>query len=359
MPVETNGDAVRSWRSDAIRRIEADYNRSADTHLIRLDLPRYPGITLYLKDESSHPTGSLKHRLARSLFLYALCNGWIGPDTCIIEASSGSTAVSEAYFARMLGLRFIAVVPATTAAPKLDAIRFHGGEIHAVDDPRTVYDVAHRLAAETRGHYLDQFTYAERATDWRGNNNIAESIFAQMAAEEHPIPAWVVCGAGTGGTSATIGRYIGYRRYATRLCVADPVHSVFHRHFDDRSVTALPDGCASRIEGIGRPRVEPSFIPSVIDRMIAVEDGDSIGAMRAISDRLGRRVGGSTGTNLVACARIVVEMHAAGEQGSIVTILCDGGERYACTYHDDAWLEGHGIEWRAAEAAIRAMTTAI
>jgi cysteine synthase A len=357
MPVDPNGDGVRSWRSEAIRRIEADYNRSADTHLIRLDLPRYPGITLYLKDESSHPTGSLKHRLARSLFLYALCNGWIGPDTCIIEASSGSTAVSEAYFARMLGLRFIAVVPATTAAPKLDAIRFHGGEIHAVDDPRTVYDVAHRLAAETRGHYLDQFTYAERATDWRGNNNIAESIFAQMAAEEHPIPAWVVCGAGTGGTSATIGRYIGYQRYATRLCVADPVNSVFHRHFDDRSVTALPDGCASRIEGIGRPRVEPSFIPSVIDRMIAVEDGDSIGAMRAISDRLGRRVGGSTGTNLVACARIVAEMHAAGEQGSIVTILCDGGERYSCTYHDDSWLEGHGIEWRAAEAAIRAMTS--
>ncbi|MCE3589977.1 PLP-dependent cysteine synthase family protein, partial [Escherichia coli] len=73
----------------------------------------------------------------------------------------------------------------STAAPKLDAIRFHGGEIHTVDDPRTVYDVAHRLAAETGGHYLDQFTYAERATDWRGNNNIAESIFAQMAAEEH------------------------------------------------------------------------------------------------------------------------------------------------------------------------------
>jgi cysteine synthase A len=86
----------RRWLSEAVRRIEADYNRSADTHLIRVDLPRYPGIVLYLKDESSHPTGSLKHRLARSLFLYALCNEWIGPDTTVIESSSGSTAVSEA-----------------------------------------------------------------------------------------------------------------------------------------------------------------------------------------------------------------------------------------------------------------------
>ena len=338
--------ADRAWRVEAIRRIEADYTRSADTHLIRLDLPRHPGITLYLKDESSHPTGSLKHRLARSLFLYALCNAWIGPGTCVIEASSGSTAVSEAYFARMLGLRFIAVVPATTAAPKLEAIRFHGGEIHAVNDPRTVYDVADRLAAETGGHYLDQFTYAERATDWRGNNNIAESIFAQMAAEETPDPTWIVCGAGTGGTSATLGRYIAYRRHTARLCVADPVNSIFHRHFADRAAIALPEGCASRIEGIGRPRVEASFIPSVIDRMIAVEDAASIGAMRALSLRLGRRVGGSTGTNLVAAMHLAEEMSSAEQSGAIVTILCDGGERYGCTYYDDEWLSARQIAWQ-------------
>lgn len=343
---------TRAWRAEAIRRIEADYTRSADTHLVRVDLPRAPGITLYLKDESSHPTGSLKHRLARSLFLHALCNAWIGPQTCVIEASSGSTAVSEAYFARMLGLRFIAVVPASTAAPKLDAIRFHGGEIHAVDDPRAVYAQAQRLAAETGGHYLDQFTYAERATDWRGNNNIAESIFAQMAAEEHPIPEWVVCGAGTGGTSATIGRFIAYRRHATRLCVADPEHSVFHRHYADRAITQLPPGPAPCIEGIGRPRVEPSFVPTVIDRMIAVDDAASIGAMRALSERLGRRVGGSTGTNLIACAALVEEMRAAGRQGSIVTLLCDGGERYGCTYYDDAWLAARGLAWHDAARRI-------
>jgi cysteine synthase len=309
---------------------------------------------LYLKDESSHPTGSLKHRLARSLFLYALCNGWIGPDTCVIESSSGSTAVSEAYFARMLGLRFIAVVPASTAAPKLDAIRFHGGEIHAVDDPRTVYAAAHRLAAETGGHYLDQFTYAERATDWRGNNNIAESIFAQMGQEEHPVPRWIVCGAGTGGTSATIGRFIRYQRHASRLCVADPVDSAFHRHYADRSVTTLPPCCGSRIEGIGRPQVEPSFVPQVIDRMIAVEDAASIGAMRALSERLGRRVGGSTGTNIVACQTLIKEMAARGETGSVVTLLCDGGDRYGCTYYDDAWLERRGLDWRDAAARVAA-----
>jgi cysteine synthase A len=336
----------------AIQRIEADYNRSADTHLIPVKLTRYPGVTLYLKDESSHPTGSLKHRLARSLFLYALCNEWIGPDTCVIEASSGSTAVSEAYFAKMLGLRFIAVVPQATASPKLDAIRFHSGEIHLVDDPGTVHVVARNLAEQTGGHYLDQFTYAERATDWRGNNNIAESIFSQMSEEEYPVPSWLVCGAGTGGTSSTLGRFVRYRQYATRICVADPEHSVFHRHYADRSIMNLAEGCASCIEGIGRARVEPSFVPSVIDRMIIVHDNDSIGAMRALSKRLNRLVGGSTGTNLWASLLLAKEMVAAGEPGSIVTLLCDGGERYSSTYYNDVWLSERRIDWRGAEQRI-------
>ena len=66
---------MRQWANNAIKTIEADYQRSADTHLIRLDLPRLECVQFYLKDESTHPTGSLKHRLARSLFLFGLCNG--------------------------------------------------------------------------------------------------------------------------------------------------------------------------------------------------------------------------------------------------------------------------------------------
>src|SRR5699024_8684879 len=210
----------RAWVAGAIEAVDADANRSADTHLHRFTLP-VDGVDLYLKDESVHPTGSLKHRLARSLFLYALCNGWVGPDTTIIEASSGSTAVSEAYFARLIGLPFVAVMPKTTSARKTALIEWYGGRCHLVDDPRSIYAESHRLAAECGGHFMDQFTFAERATDWRGNNNIAESIFDQMSSEQHPIPAWIVTGAGTGGTSATIGRYVRYRCHPTKVAVID------------------------------------------------------------------------------------------------------------------------------------------
>src|SRR5947209_5759893 len=117
----------RAWIDEAVARIHADFRRSSDTHLLRVDLPALPGIRLYLKDESTHITGSLKHRLARSLFLYALCNGRIGEETTVVEASSGSTAVSEAYFAALLGLPFVAVMPASTSAAKVALIESQGG----------------------------------------------------------------------------------------------------------------------------------------------------------------------------------------------------------------------------------------
>ena len=335
----------REWTKEAVRKLEADFNRSSDTHLFKYNVPGLPGIDLYLKDESTHPTGSLKHRLARSLFLFSICNGWVTEGTTIVEASSGSTAVSEAYFAQLLGLPFIAVMPRQTSHEKIAAIQFYGGRCHFVDEPMEIYAVSRRLAEESGGHYLDQFTFAERATDWRGNNNIAESIFQQMVAEPHPVPHWVVMSAGTGGTSATIGRYVRYRHFDTRLCVVDTDNSVFYdcyrQHCRDLTIDT-----PSLIEGIGRPRFEPSFVPSVVDRMVKVPDAASLGAMHVLAKRLGRRPGGSTGTNFYGVCRIAAEMLEQGVTGSIVTLICDSGERYADTYYNSEWLAQHDIDIR-------------
>jgi cysteine synthase A len=333
---------MRDWIRQAVATIEADFGRSADTHLLKVELPAISSVDLYLKDESTHPTGSLKHRLARSLFLYGLCNGHIGAGTTIVEASSGSTAVSEAYFAKLLGLRFIAVVPKNTSREKIDKIGFYNGECHFVE-PGDIYAEAARMADELDGHYMDQFTFAERATDWRGNNNIAESIFEQLSREPFPTPTWIVVGAGTGGTSATIGRFIRYQRHDTQLCVADPENSVFYESYmsGDRTLTS---DLASNIEGIGRPRVEPSFVPSVIDRMIKVPDAASYATLHFLEQILDRRCGGSTGTNVYAAFEIIAEMNAAGVEGSVVTMLCDGGERYENSYYNRDWLDRNGFD---------------
>nr|WP_267279183.1 PLP-dependent cysteine synthase family protein [Arthrobacter sp. CDRTa11] len=333
----------RRWSADAVRKIEAEANRSSDTHLISVPLPDTWGVDLYLKDESTHPTGSLKHRLARSLFLYALCNGWITPGRPVIEASSGSTAISEAYFSGLIGVPFIAVMARSTSLQKVKLIESYGGRCHFVENPSEVYDVATAMAQETGGHYMDQFTYAERATDWRGTNNIAESIFKQMSRERYPEPAWIAATAGTGGTSATIARYIRHTGRATGICIADPENSAFFPAWKERD-PSITTAIGSRIEGIGRQRVEASFIGSAIDRMMRVPDAAAMASIHLLTELLDRRTGASTGTGLWAAFRIISEMVSAGRRGSVVSLICDSGDRYLEKYYSTEWLEANGID---------------
>ena len=173
---------------------------------------------------------------------------------------------------------------------------------------------------------MDQFTYAERATDWRGNNNIAESIFKQMANEPDSIPDWIVCGAGTGGTAATLGRYIRFRGYETQVCVVDPENSVYYAYYHERAAGhhAVPGG--SGVEGIGRPAVEPSFLPQIIDQMIQIPNAASYAAIHVLEELVGKRYGGSTGTNFYGACLLLADMARRQQHGSLVIIGCDAGE---------------------------------
>jgi cysteine synthase A len=99
--------------------------------------------------------------------------------------------------------------------------------------------------------------------------------------------------------------------------------------------------------------VEPSFVGQVIDRMIRVPDAASVGAMREVESTLGRRVGPSTGTNLWAAFGLIAQLRAAGTAGSVVTLLCDSGDRYERTYYDDGWVAAQGWDLRPYRAAVR------
>jgi cysteine synthase A len=333
---------VRAWTLAALAALRREARRSADTHLLHLRLPAFPGIDFYFKDEAAHPSGSLKHRLARSLYLYALCNGRLRPGQPAVDASSGSTAISEAWFARLLGIDFTAVMPACTAPRKIRAVEQLAGHCDLVADPGEVHARAQWHASRGACH-LGQFELAERATDWRGNNNIAESILGQLEQEQHPEPAWIVCGAGTGGTSATIGRYLRYRGLHTRLCVAEPQGAGFATGWrsGDRDALATQP---TVIEGIGRPRVEPGFLFETVDEVIEVADVESIAAAWWLPELLGRRYGGSSGTNLVACLQLAARLRMAGRRGSIVSLLCDRGDRYDETLFDSGWLAARGLD---------------
>ena len=99
------------------------------------------------------------------------------------------------------------------------------------------------------------------------------------------------------------------------------------------------------IEGIGRPRVEPSFIPKVVDRMIKVPDTASLATMMFLQELLGRQCGASTGTNVYATLQLIkhCKKEAKEEEMSLVSMICDGGERYQNTYYNEDWIKQHNL----------------
>ena len=171
-----------------MQKINADFCRSADTHLLPVRLPAFPAIHLYLKDESIARHRQLKHRLARSLFLYALTNGRLKRGRRRSGGVVGQHGDLRGLFRAAARLAVHRDDSGNHSKDKIALIEAQGGPCHLVDDPTTIYSVAARLATDAGGHFMDQFTYAERATDWRGNNNIAETIFAQLKGEPHPAP---------------------------------------------------------------------------------------------------------------------------------------------------------------------------
>ncbi len=132
--------------------------------------------------------------------------------------------------------------------------------------------------------------------------------------------------------------------------VVDPEDSIFYSAWSGNPSAFT--GRQSRIEGIGRQRLEASFLPDIVDRMIQVPDAASIATMRLVSERTGRSVGGSTGTNVWGAFQLIAEMLARGERGSVVTLICDGGDRYAGTYYSDAWVADQGLELAPQRAAV-------
>ena len=90
--------------------------------------------------------------------------------------------------------------------------------------------------------------------------------------------------------------------------------------------------------------MEASFNPDIVDHMIKVPDAASLAAMTVLARMLGRRPGGSTGTAFYGVLELARDMVAVGHSGSIVTLICDSGERYIDSYYNPDWLQANDID---------------
>ncbi|MEV0146613.1 MULTISPECIES: pyridoxal-phosphate dependent enzyme [unclassified Nonomuraea] len=318
-----------TWTEHALALLEP----GEPTPLIELPVAA-PGVRLLLKDESKHPTGSLRHRHARALFRRAVLDGLVAEGTPVVEATGGNAAVAQAWFARRLGLPYLVVMPGERSEARARPVEELGGACRFMTPPLAIYDAAREAARESGGHFLDQFGRA-------AEHDLAGELFAEEC------PDWVVAGAGTGATSATLGRAArAAEGRPTRVAVADPENSAYFPGWTlDASDYAT--GMPSRIEGIGRPRMEPGFRPDLVDLVIPVPDAASVAAARRVRAVTGLPVGGSTGTALWGALELAGRMAGRGENGTVVSIIGDAHPRHLATVHDDEWASAKGLDWRA------------
>ncbi|HVR09603.1 MAG TPA: 2,3-diaminopropionate biosynthesis protein SbnA [Thermoanaerobaculia bacterium] len=302
------------------------------TPLVRLRqyLPA-AGFHLFAKLEALNPGGSIKDRPAVAILEDGLASGAIGPDTVIVESSSGNMGIGLAQACRYHGLQFICVVDAKTTAQNIAILRAYGADIEVVlqPDPETGELLPARLervAALVR-EIGDAF-WPNQYANLLNPREHYRSTMREVAAALDDRVDYLFIAVSTCGTLRGCCEHVRDRKLATRVFAVDAVGSVVF------------GGCRSErlIPGLGAGLQPPLWHAGLVDECIHVTDAESIAGCRRLVAREAILAGGSSGSVMAAIEKTADRL-AAG--ANCVAILPDRGERYLETIYDDAWVGAH------------------
>src|SRR5512141_2872065 len=279
-----------------------------------LELPRIaskvPGLRLLAKAEYRNPGGSVKDRPARAMILDGIARALLSPGKVILEATSRNTGIADAMIGSALGYRVTLCVPGNVSAERRAILSAYGAEI-LLTDPLEGTDGAIRKARTLAAERPDLYFYPDQYSNpanWRAH---LETTGPEIWQETGGRLNFFVAGLGTSGTFMGVTRFLRSK---------DP---------SIRCVSVEPDGPLHGLEGMkhmASAMVPPIYDPSLADarREVATDDA------REMCRRLGREegvfVGPSSGANVTAALAVARELD--GAPATIVTILCDGGDRY-------------------------------
>jgi len=310
-----------------------------------LELERFyagAGFRVFAKLEGFNPGGSIKDRPAVAILEDGLRSGVIGPDTVIVESSSGNMGIGLAQACRYHGLRLICVVDCKTAATNIQVLRAYGAEIDCVDEPdpatgellQARLDRVQELLQQTENAFWPN-QYANLKNPGSHYQTTMREIAAALGRIDFLFVATSTC-----GTIRGCGEYIRDHGLATRVIAVDAVGSLI---FGDRKAKRM-------IPGLGAGIKPPLCDISLIDQCIHVDDLDCLIGCRRMMAREACLVGGSSGGVLMAVEKFRSHIPAGA---ACAVILPDRGERYLDTLFCDAWARQYfgGVEslWREEE----------
>jgi cysteine synthase A len=308
-----------------------------NTPLIELTaLSRRIGRRIFGKAEFLNPGGSVKDRAAKGILDDAEASGKLSPGGTIVEGTAGNTGIALALIGNERGYKSIIVVPDDQSREKIDLLRTYGADVRTVPavpftDQNNYYHVARRIAEETPGGFwANQF---ENTANSRYHEaTTGPEIWEQSGGK---IDAFVAA-AGTGGTVAGVSSALKARDNTILTVLCDPMGSSLFNYVNTGELR--PEG-ESELEGIGIKRVTQNFAGAPIDRAIRADDKDAVAMVHWLLHNEGLFVGGSSGLNVLGATRIARELP---EGSVVVTILCDGGERYLSKLFNETWLRENG-----------------
>ncbi len=310
-----------------------------NTPLIRLRrLSEETGCEILGKAEFMNPGGSVKDRAAKWIVLDAEKRGTLKPGGTVVEGTAGNTGIGLAHVCNARGYRCVIVMPDNQAAEKYQIIEALGAELRKVpavpySNPNQFQKVAGRLAAE-----LPDAIWANQF------DNVANRIahFESTGPEiwrDTDGKVDVFCAAtGTGGTLAGTGQYLKSQSTQVRIVLIDPPGSALYHWFNDGE---LKSEGSSITEGIGTGRVTANLQGAPIDAAIRVSDADTMRMLYRLLREEGLMLGSTAGINVAGAVRLAKEM---GPGHTIVTILCDGGQKYQSRLFNPAWIREKGFE---------------
>lgn len=288
-----------------------------NTPLIRLrKLAPDSGAEVLAKLESNNPAGSVKDRPALAMVDAAEAAGLVSSGATLIEATSGNTGISLAMIAAVRGYRCVIVMPEDMSMARRHILKAYGAEVvltPAQDGMAGAVERAERIIKDTEGAFMPaQFENAANPDSharttaeeiWRATGGVVDAF---------------VAGVGTGGTLTGVGRVLKERNPDLRVIAVEP-----------RASAVLSGGKPGLhgIQGLGAGFVPDVLDTGLIDDIVTVTDLAAERMTRRLAREEGLLVGPSAGANVHAAVEVARRM----EQGQrVVTILCDGGERYLC-----------------------------
>lgn len=313
------------------------------TPLIRLAGPSgLTGCEILGKAEFLNPGGSVKDRAARFMIEAAEKDGALKPGGVIVEGTAGNTGIGLALVANARGYRTVIVMPETQSVEKIEMLRLCGAEVRLVPakpyrDPGNYVRVSERVAAELAETERAGVVWAnqwDNPANWRGHyETTGPEIWAQTGGRVDGF----VSAIGTGGTLAGTARALKERNPGIVVGLADPEGAAMYSYF---KTGELASEGSSITEGIGQGRVTGNVAEAKVDAPFRIPDGEALPVVFRLLKEEGLCLGGSSGINVAGAIRLAREL---GPGHTVVTILCDGGQRYASKLFNPAFLREKGL----------------